>query len=188
MRFAEIINYLNAVSALLRQSRVIAAKADMIMIALHLTKVHLAKIEQDPAAISAMNELFDTLTDLLQRLRAGNLSRFLLRQDWCTILAEMMTMSSSARPEESVVPPGLASAVAQCLGVPPDDEWHTWAVLSITNGSRLSTVIYSRIGTLTDPWANQVSRWRRVLRVFRRFFVNLRAALTRFREQHPLAV
>jgi hypothetical protein len=156
---AEIITYLNAVSALLRpESQVTAAKADIVMIALHVTRSNLPTIEQPHApGLSAVKDLLDTMTDLLQRsAELSNDRRILpLRQDWCTILAEMMTVSSSARPQDSVVPPGLASAVLQCLGRPPDDEWHTWVVLSISDGSRLSAMVIDRLahvfGGAGDP-------------------------------------
>jgi hypothetical protein len=144
---SEIITYLNAVSALLRQSRVTAAKADIVIIALHLTRLHLTTIEQHASALSAMKHMLDTMTVLLDRsVELPNSQRILpLRRDWCTILAEMMTVYSSARPQESVVPPGLASAVVQCLGLPPDDKWRTWVVLSTSDGSDLSTMVIDRL-------------------------------------------
>jgi hypothetical protein len=141
--FSEITTYLNAVSALLRQSRVTAAKADIAMIALHLTRLHLTAIEQDESALLAVKDVFNTMTVLLQRSAAlPNDQRILpLRQDWCTILAEMMIVSGSARPQESVVPPGLACAVMACFGLPLDEEWRSWVVLSTSDGSRLSTMV-----------------------------------------------
>jgi hypothetical protein len=140
---SEIITYLNAVSALLRQSRATAAKADITMIAFHLTRLHLTTIEQNASALLAVKDVFETMTVLLQRSAAlPNDQRILpLRQDWCTILAEMMIVSGSASPQESVVPPGLACAVMACLGLPLDEEWHSWVVLSTSDGSRLSTMV-----------------------------------------------
>jgi hypothetical protein len=146
---SEIITYLNAVSALLRQPRVTAAKADITMIALHLTRLHLPTIEQDASALSAVKGLLDTMTVLLQRSAAlPNDQRILpLRQDWCTVLAEMMIVSGSARSQDSqsVVPPGLACAVMTCLGLPPDNEWPNWVVLSTSDGPRFSTMVITRL-------------------------------------------
>jgi hypothetical protein len=148
---AEIITYLNAVSTLLRQSRVTAAKADIAMVALHLTRLHLTAIEQDESAFLAVKDVFASMTVLLQRsaeLPIDHREYLPLRQDWCTVLAEMMPVPSSARPQESVVPPDLAFVVVKRLGLElsqEDESWHTRGVLSPSDGSRLSTVVITRL-------------------------------------------
>jgi hypothetical protein len=154
---ADFTMYLHAVSALLRpQSRVTAAKADITMIALHLTKAHVPTIEQDSPAFSAVKNLFDTMVVLLQYSRTFPQGQWILplRQDWCFILTELMTMSSFERPQVSVVPSGLALALVACLEHTPDDvddelQWRTLGLrdpeLSTSDGSRLSIMILAKL-------------------------------------------
>jgi hypothetical protein len=119
-------------------------KADTTTIALHLTKLHISKIQQDAAALWAMNTLFGRMAIVLQHSALLPPDRWLLplRNDWCLILAEIMTVSSSAYPQVSVVPPSLARAIMACFGCQLGDEWNGWkTVISTEVGSHVSAMI-----------------------------------------------
>jgi hypothetical protein len=120
------------------------AKVDTTTIALHLTKLHMSKIQQDAAALWAMNTLFGRMAIVLQHSALLPPDRWLLplHKDWCLILADIMTVSSSANPQVSVVPPSLARAIMACFGWQLGDGWNGWkTVISTEIGSHVSAMI-----------------------------------------------
>jgi hypothetical protein len=155
----DIIAFFKATTASLNHHRTTSAQSDVSFVALHVASHHLAAINRNPDAVSALQDVFAATESWLRRrvlptaasAHAG-MSR-VLRQDWCLLFVDVMTDTKSSPDHFSIVPAGVACALLVSLGRTPDDEWLSWTdtELSAERASVLANAIRKEVHRVYGP-------------------------------------